>query len=76
MNTFKEAFGVLSTHAQTLRTQQEPNIDDLLKIVEESVSAYKVCTARITAVEEALQRALSEPGLSAEAESAPRPRGT
>ena len=66
MNTFKEAFGVLSRHAQTLRTQQEPNIDDLLTIVEESVSAYKVCTARISAVEAALQKALSEPGLGVE----------
>ena len=66
MNTFKEAFGVLSKHAQTLRTHQEPNIDDLLTIVEESVSAYKVCTARISAVEAALQKALSEPGLGAE----------
>jgi exodeoxyribonuclease VII small subunit len=70
MNTFKEAFGVLSKHAQTLRTQQEPNIDDLLTIVEESVSAYKVCTARISAVEAALQKALSEPGLGVEAAEA------
>ena len=28
--TFKEAYGVLQHHAETLREQQEPNIDDLL----------------------------------------------
>lgn len=56
--TFKEAFGVLQKHAQTLRNQQEPNIDDLLSIVTESVDAYKVCKERIDAVEKALEKAL------------------
>ena len=45
-------------HAETLRNQSEPNIDDLLKIVTESVSAYKHCQARIEAVEQALEQAL------------------
>ena len=40
--SFKEAYGVLQRHAQTLREQREPNIDDLLTIVTESVQAYKV----------------------------------
>lgn len=57
--TFKKSYGVLQAHAQTLRKQSEPNIDDLLKIVEESVGAYKVCLARIDAVEKALETALS-----------------
>ena len=35
--TFKEAYGVLQKHAQTLRNQQEPNIDDLLSIVTDVV---------------------------------------
>lgn len=61
-NTFKEAYGVLQGHAETLREQQEPNIDDLLKIVEESVGAYKVCKERIDAVEKALEKALSDTG--------------
>lgn len=56
--TFKESYGVLQRHAQTLRTQTEPNIDDLLSIVEESVAAYKVCQERIDAVEKALEKAL------------------
>ena len=72
--TFKEAYGVLQKHADTLRNQQEPNIDDLLTIVTQSVDAYKVCKERIDAVEQALQQALSGAGVStqdAEADSFP-----
>lgn len=57
--TFKEAYGTLQHHAQSLREQQEPNIDDLLNIVTESVAAYKVCQSRIDAVEKALEKALN-----------------
>ena len=60
--TFKEAYGVLQNHAKTLRDQQDPNIDDLLKIVTESVDAYNVCKERIQAVEQALEKALSDTG--------------
>lgn len=59
-STFKASYSVLQTHAQTLRTQKEPNIDDLLTIVTESVCAYKVCQERIDAVEKALEKALSD----------------
>jgi exodeoxyribonuclease VII small subunit len=65
--TFKEAYGTLQNHAATLRDQKEPNIDDLLSVVTESVSAYKVCQERIDAVEKALQAALGADG------AAPRP---
>lgn len=58
--TFKEAWGVLQKHAQTLRNQSEPNIDDLLGIVTESVQAYKVCVSRVEAVERALEEALKD----------------
>lgn len=60
--TFRQAYGVLQEHAQTLREQQEPNIDDLLSIVTESVNAYKVCKERIEAVERALEKALNDTG--------------
>jgi exodeoxyribonuclease VII small subunit len=63
--TFKQAYGVLQQHAQTLRDQQEPNIDDLLTIVTESVDAYKTCQQRIEAVETALEKALSDTGIKA-----------
>ena len=59
---FRTAYGVLQKHAETLRNQQEPNIDDLLHIVTESVAAYKVCKERIDAVERALEQALSGAG--------------
>jgi len=60
-HSFKESYGVLQRHAQTLREQREPNIDDVLQIVEESVSAFKICQARIDAVEKALEKELGEP---------------
>jgi exodeoxyribonuclease VII small subunit len=60
--TFKDAYGVLQKHAETLRDQHEPNIDDLLTIVTESVEAYKVCKERIDAVEAALKAALDGVG--------------
>ena len=63
--SFKQAYGVLQRHAQTLREQREPNIDDLLTIVTESVQAYKVCQQRIEAVEKALEKALSDTGAPA-----------
>jgi exodeoxyribonuclease VII small subunit len=63
-HSFKESYDVLQRHAAALRNQSEPNIDDLLRIVEESVAAYKICQTRIDAVEKALDKALSqvEPG--------------
>ena len=74
--SFKDAYGVLQQHAETLREQAEPNIDDLLTIVAESVEAYKICRERIDAVEAALKAALdgvgtgSGPGAPLAAESA------
>jgi exodeoxyribonuclease VII small subunit len=70
--SFKEAWGVLQRHAQTLRNQSEPNIDDLLTIVTESVQAYKVCQSRVEAVEKALQEALKGTGSEADGAAAPK----
>ncbi len=66
--TFRDAYGVLQRHAQTLREQDEPNIDDLLAIVTESAAAYQVCQQRIAAVEQALEKAL---GAAAGTDAAP-----
>lgn len=65
--TFKEAYGLLNRHAQTLRNQRDPNIDELLGIVTESVDAYKICKERIDAVEAALQEALADPAVASSA---------
>jgi exodeoxyribonuclease VII small subunit len=48
---------VLKTNAQLLQNSQEPNIDALMTIVAQSIDAYKVCQARIDAVEASLNQA-------------------
>jgi exodeoxyribonuclease VII small subunit len=67
--SFRDAYGVLQQHAETLRDQAEPNIDDLLTIVMESVQAYQVCKERIDAVEAALKAALDGAGVGASGQS-------
>jgi exodeoxyribonuclease VII small subunit len=56
VTSFRDAYGVLQGHAETLRQQQEPNIDDLLK----SSPSWSMPTkcARSDAVEKALAQAL------------------
>ena len=71
--TFRAAYDTLQGHADTLRRQSEPNIDDLLKIVNESVTAYQVCKERIDAVEKALEEALSQVSGADAAQAAPPP---
>lgn len=73
--TFRESYGVLQKHAQTLRKQSEPNIDDLLTIVEQSVAAYKVCQTRIDAVEKALEKALGNAQAPAAEPPVQKPQG-
>jgi len=71
--SFRAAYGVLQKHAQTLREQAEPNIDDLLTIVTESVAAYNVCKVRNDVVEAALKVALDSAGVGAAVPSATAP---
>lgn len=68
--SFKQAYQVLQQHAETLRNQQEPNIDDLLTIVSESVDAYNLCKKRIDAVEKAMAKALSGARIEENAQAA------
>ncbi|MDO8419159.1 MAG: hypothetical protein Q7S90_03915 [Rubrivivax sp.] len=63
--SFKDAYGVLQRHSEALRNQREPNLDDLLTIVTESVEAHKVCASRIDAVEKALEEALGGAAIAA-----------
>ena len=74
--TFKEAYGVLQRHAEALRRQQEPNIDELVNIVTESVNAYRVCKARIEAVEQALERTLGEAEADSVVAAGPQDNGS
>lgn len=48
-------------HVAKLRDQREPNINDLLRFVTESVAANRVCQGRIEAVD-TLQAALGSEG--------------
>ncbi len=54
---FKTAYDILQKNAQMLQQTQEPNIDELMSVVEESIAAYKICQSRIAAVEQALNQA-------------------
>lgn len=58
--TFKEGYDVLKRNADLLESQEEPDIDNLMKIVEESMSAYKACKSRVDAVQQALNDTFKE----------------
>ena len=62
--TFEAAYRILKDNAASLQQQEEPNIDDLMTIVEESIGAYKVCQTRIDAVQQALDAAFSDETLT------------
>lgn len=59
--TFQAAYQILIDNAALLQAQQEqqPDIDNLMSIVEESIAAYKVCQSRIDAVQQALDLAFT-----------------
>ena len=58
--TFKAAYDILKTNAAQLQQQDEPDIDNLMTTVEASITAYRVCEARINAVQEALDAAFAD----------------
>jgi len=58
--SFKEGYELLKKNATLLEDQDEPDIDNLMKIVEESMSAYKACKTRVDAVQQALNDTFKE----------------
>ncbi|ARG17630.1 TPA: exodeoxyribonuclease VII [Acinetobacter nosocomialis] len=58
--TFKDGHNILKKNAELLESQESPDIDNLMKIVEESISAYKACKSRIEAVQQALDETFKE----------------
>ncbi|MDO7228425.1 exodeoxyribonuclease VII small subunit [Acinetobacter nosocomialis] len=58
--TFKDGHDILKKNAELLESQESPDIDNLMKIVEESISAYKACKYRIEAVQQALDETFKE----------------
>ncbi|MBJ8505691.1 exodeoxyribonuclease VII small subunit [Acinetobacter seifertii] len=58
--TFKDGHDILKKNAELLESQESPDIDNLMKLVEESISAYKACKSRIEAVQQALDETFKE----------------
>ena len=61
--SFKEGYELLKKNAELLESQEEPDIDNLMKIVEESMTAYKACKTRIDAVQQALNETFKDWGV-------------
>ncbi|MEN8391787.1 exodeoxyribonuclease VII small subunit [Acinetobacter indicus] len=57
---FKQGYEILKKNAELLESQEEPDIDNLMAIVEESMTAYKACKSRIEAVQQALNDTFKE----------------
>ena len=53
-NIYRKNYQKLKKIADTMREQEEPDIDQLVAMVGEATEAYKNCQARIEAVEKAL----------------------
>lgn len=68
---FKSAYDILQRNAAELQQQDTPDIDNLMTTVEESIAAYRVCEARINAVQEALDAAFAEQDASVNDNEAP-----
>ena len=58
--SFQEGYNILKKNAELLESQQEPDIDNLMKIVEESMQAYKACKSRVEAVQDALNETFKD----------------
>ena len=58
--TFKEGYEILKKNAELLESQEEPDIDNLMKLVEESMTAYKACKTRVDAVQQALNETFKD----------------
>ncbi|MFW2045844.1 exodeoxyribonuclease VII small subunit [Acinetobacter variabilis] len=58
--SFQEGYDILKKNAELLESQQEPDIDNLMKIVEESMQAYKACKSRVEAVQNALNETFKD----------------
>ncbi|MDI1231737.1 MAG: exodeoxyribonuclease VII small subunit [Methylobacter sp.] len=53
--SFNEQYAILKQVAETLRTQQEPDLDALIPLVDKGINAYNACKKRIEAVKKAFE---------------------
>ena len=58
--SFKDGYEILKKNAELLESQQQPDIDNLMKIVEESMFAYKACKSRVDAIQSALNETFKD----------------
>ncbi|ENX42003.1 exodeoxyribonuclease VII small subunit [Acinetobacter sp. NIPH 2100] len=58
--SFKDGYALLKKNAELLEAQEQPDIDNLMKIVEESMAAYKACKSRVDAVQQALNETFKD----------------
>lgn len=58
--SFKEGYDILQKNAKLLESQEQPDIDNLMQIVEESMKAYKACKSRVDAVQQALNETFKD----------------
>lgn len=54
-DSFNEQYAILKQVAETLRTQQEPDLDALIPLVDKGITAYHACKSRIEAVKKAFE---------------------
>jgi exodeoxyribonuclease VII small subunit len=57
---FNESYKQLNEIARKLRSQEEPDIDALVPMVEEATKAYQICKQRIEEVKLALKEHFTE----------------
>jgi exodeoxyribonuclease VII small subunit len=57
---FKENYEILNEIAKKLRTQEKPNIDELVPMMEQATQAYKLCKQRLESVKLALKEHLDK----------------
>ncbi|RZG76209.1 exodeoxyribonuclease VII small subunit [Acinetobacter sp. WCHAc060025] len=58
--SFKQGYEILKRNAELLELQEEPDIDNLMKLVDESMNAFKACKSRVDAVQQALNETFKE----------------
>lgn len=58
--SFKQGYEILKRNAELLELQEEPDIDNLMKLVDESMNAFKACKSRVDAVQQALNDTFKE----------------
>lgn len=54
--TFKQHYDNLKKIRDELRSQTEPNIDDLIPMVESGIQSYNICKSRIESVKAAFNQ--------------------